>query len=203
MLVAASRIIGTPILSMEVSGQIGNISSAIVEPKSLKIIAFYLSGPLVNKSPANILDVSSIREYSSYGMVIDSLDELVEQDDVIKISETIKLNFNLIGLKVETKKGSKLGKVSDFIVTDDNFTVQQIIVKRPALKSLIDPELTISRREIVEITDYKIIVKDEEKTLKEKAEAEDFIPNFVNPFRKTEQAPSSVDNQNPADIDIE
>ena len=105
--------------------------------------------------------------------------------------------------QIQTKKGSKLGKVSDFIVTDDNFTVQQIVVKRPALKSLIDPELTISRREIVEITDYKIIVKDEEKTIKEKAETEDFIPNFVNPFRKTEQAPSSVDNQNPADIDIE
>ena len=49
-----------------------------------------------------------------------------------------------------------------------------------------DPELTIPRTEIVEITDYKIIVKDEEKTIKDRAENEDFIPNFVNPFRNQE-----------------
>ncbi len=200
MLIAASRLIGTPILSMQATGQIASISSAIVDPVSLKIIGFFLAGPLVNKSPANILDVSSIREYSRYGMVIDSIDELVEPDDVIKISKVLELNFELLDLKVETKKGSKLGKVSDYVVTNDNFTVQQIIVKRPLLKSFMDPELTIPRKEIVEVTDYKIIVKDEEKVIKEKAEKEDFIPNFVNPFRKNEQDLSPADNQSPADI---
>ena len=112
-----------------------------------------------------------------------------------------KLNFNLIGLKVETKKGSKLGKVSDYTVTDDNFSVQQIIVKRPLIKSFVDPELTIPRKEIVEITDYKIIVKDEEKVIRARAEKEDFIPNFVNPFRKNEQDLAPADTKNPADID--
>ncbi len=201
MLVAASRLIGTPILSMQASGQIASISSAIVDPTSLKIVGFFLAGPLVNKSAANILDASSIREYSRYGMVIDSIDELVEPEDVIKINKVLELNFELLDLKVETKKGSKLGKVSDYIVTDDNFTVQQIIVKRPLIKSFMDPELTIPRKEIVEVTDYKIIVKDEEKVIKEKTEKEEFIPNFVNPFRKNEQDLSPADNQNPADID--
>lgn len=201
MLVAASRLIGTPILSMQATGQIANVGSPIIDPTSLKIIAFRLTGPLVNKAAANILDVSSIREYSRYGMVIDSIDELVEPDDVIKISDILKLNFALNDLKVETKKGSKLGKVSDYVVTDDNFSVQQIIVKRPLIKGFIDPELTIPRKEIVEINDYKIIVKDEEKIIKEKAENEDFIPNFVNPFRKSEQDLSPAENQNPADID--
>ena len=201
MLVAASRLIGTPVLSMQATGQIASIGSPIIDPTSLKIIAFRLTGPLVNKAAANILDVSSIREYSRYGMVIDSIDELVEPDDVVKISEILKLNFVLNDLKVETKKGSKLGKVSDYIVTDDNFSVQQIIVKRPLIKGFIDPELTIPRKEIVEINDYKIIVKDEEKIIKEKVEKEEFIPNFVNPFRKSEQDLSPAENQNPADTD--
>lgn len=187
MLVSGNRLIGAPILSMQAAGQIASIESAIVDPDTLKIIGFKLSGPLVAKSAANILDVSSIREYSRYGCIIDSADELVERDDVVKIKKVLDLNFELLGLKVETKKGSKLGRVSDFTVTDDNFTVQQIIVKRPALKALIDPELTIPRKEIIEITDYKIIIKDEEKTIKEKAAKEDFIPNFVNPFRKNEE----------------
>jgi len=203
MLVSANRLIGTPILSMQATAQIATVESAIVDPNSFKIIAFKLGGGVVGKNTANILDVKSVREYSRYGMVIDSIDELVEPGDVIRVSEVLKLNFNLIGLKVETKKGTKLGKVSDYTVTDDNFSVQQIIVKRPLIKSFVDPELTIPRKEIVEITDYKIVVKDEEKVIRARAEKEDFIPNFVNPFRKSEQDLAPADTKNPADTDTE
>lgn len=187
MLIYSSRLIGTPILSMQSSGPIGAIANPIVDPDSLKIIAFFIAGPLI-RGDENILDAKSIREYSNYGCVVDSIDELVNKDDVVKIGKIIDLNFSLTDLKVETKKGTKLGKVSDFTVTDDNFTVKQLIVKRPLVKSLIDPELTIPRSEIIEITDYKVIVKDEEKTIQKKAATEEFVPNFVNPFRKNESA---------------
>ncbi len=187
MLITASRLIGTNVLSIQSSGPIGQVSLPIVDPDKLKVIAFRLSGPLVSRTE-DILDAQSVREYSNLGMVIDSSDELISSTDVIRISEILKLNFSLIGLKVETKKGSKLGKVIDFTVTDDNFSVQQLIVKRPLIKAFVDPELTIPCTEIVEITDYKIIVKDEEKTIRARAENEDFIPNFVNPFRTTKPA---------------
>lgn len=196
MLVYASRLTGTPVLSMQSSDSIGQIYSPIVDPDTLKILAFYLVGPLVNRTE-NILDVKSIREHSGLGMVIDSIDELVAKDDVIKIKKVVDLNFSLIGLKVETKKGTKLGRVTDFSVTAEDYTVQQIVVKRPLMKSFLDPELIISRREIVEITDYKIIVKDEEKTIKARAEKEDFIPNFVNPFRTVENAPAHAETKTP------
>ena len=183
MLVSANRLIGTPILSMQSANSIGTISAPIVDPDSFKIVAFYLDGPLIDRS-ANILDVKSIREYSRYGCVVDSIEELIGKDDVVKISKIIDLNFDLINLKVETKKGSKLGHVSDFTITSEDFMIQQIIVRRPLLKSFSDSELTIPRKEIVEVNDYKVIVKDEEKVIKKKAAHEDFIPNFVNPFRE-------------------
>lgn len=191
MLIQISRLIGAPILSLQDSGAIATIASAIVDPDTLKIIAFRVYGA-TNDEGGNILDVASIREYSNLGIVIDSRDEFISDSDVVKIENVINLNFNLIGLKVETKKGSKLGKVISYTVTDDNFSVQQLIVKRPAIKSFLDPELTIPRAEIVEITDYKVIVKDEEKVIKERAMKEDFVPNFVNPFRKSEPAHSST-----------
>lgn len=200
MLVAANKLIGTPILSMQAGGAIGRIIDFIVDPDTLKIIAFRLEGPVINRN-SNILDVSSVREYSNFGMVIDDTDELVAPDDVVKISKILELNFSLIGLKVETKKGSKLGKIINFTVTSEDFTVQQLIVKRPAIKSFIDPELTIHRKEIVEITDYKVIVKDEEKILKEKAAKEDFVPNFVNPFREQQPDFAPADTETPAGKD--
>ena len=196
MLVMNSRLIGAPVLSVQAGGPIGKITSTIIDPNDLKIIAFRLEGPLVNRQQ-NLLDARSIREYSNYGFVIDDIDELIGPDDVIKISDILKLNFDLLNLKVETKKGNKLGKVQDFTVTSEDFIVQQIIVKRPAVKALIDPELTISRKEIVEITDYKVIIKDEEKVLKQKAEKEDFVPNFVNPFRESQPGFAPADTKNP------
>ena len=182
MLVYNSQLIGTPILSVQASGPIAQITSPIVNPDNLKILAFKLDGPIINTTNY-ILDVKSVREYSHLGMVIDDNDELVGPEDVVKIKEVLDLNFNLIGLKVETKKGTKLGHITDFTLTSEDFTIQQIVVKRPIVKAIIDPELIIHRREIVEITDYKVIVKDEEKVIKARAAKEDFVPNFVNPFR--------------------
>lgn len=200
MLIYNSRLLNMPILSVQDSGKIGTISNTIIDPDNLKIIAFRVHGA-IGSDGGNILDARAIREYSQFGLVIDSTDELVKDDDIIKIKSVLELNFSLLGLKVETKKGSKLGKVLDFTVTEDNFSVQQIIVKRPTVKSFFDSELVIPRSEIVEITDYKIIVRDEEKVIKERALKEDFVPNFVNPFRKTEQAPAPDHIETPADID--
>ena len=194
MLITTSKLIGTPILSMQAGGAIGRVSECIIDPDTLKIIAFRAEGGPIPRTGANLLATSSIREYSNFGMVIDSADEFIDSEDVVKISKILALNFNLIGLKVESKKGSKLGKVMDYTVTSNDFVVQQLIVHRPTLKSFIDPELTIHRKEIVEITDYKVIVKDEEKTIKKKAETEDFVPNFVNPFREKQPgfAPADI-----------
>ena len=192
MLVYASKILGTKVISVQAGGTIGVIDGIIVEPDNLKVIAFKVGGPLVAKSENYILDINSIREYSTFGIVIDHIEELVAPSDIVKIAKVLELNFDLINLKVETKKGSKLGKVIDYTISNEDFIVQQIIIKRPLIKSLVDPELTIPRKEIVEITDYKIIVKDEEKVIKKRAEKEDFIPNFVNPFREQDFAPADT-----------
>jgi sporulation protein YlmC with PRC-barrel domain len=198
MLVYNSRLIGTSVLSVQASGPIGRIISSIIDPDNLQIIAFRLEGPGVDRRQ-NILDTRSIREYSKYGMVIDTADELMADGEVVRISEVLGLNFNLIGLKVETKKGSNLGKVIDFTLTPDDFVTQQLIVKRPAIKSFIDPALTIPRQEIIEVTDYKIIVKNEEKVIKKLAAKEEFVPNFVNPFRNQDFAPMDSDKSMDSD----
>lgn len=197
MLVYSSKLMGTPVLSLQTGAPIGYVAKAIINPEDLQIIALELNGPIIGNSESNLLDTSSIREYSTYGIVVDSIDELISPEDVIKISEIMQLNFNLINLKVETQKGSKLGHIIDYTISSDNLLVQQLIVKRPLIKSLVDPELTIPRTEIVEISDYKIIIKDEVKTIKEKSTKEEFVPNFVNPFRNQEQGFAPADTKTP------
>ena len=58
------------------------------------------------------------------------------------------------------------------------------------MSSLIDPELTINRSQIIEIDDYKVTIKHDKAEVKVKkkqaapATPEEFVPNFTNPFRK-------------------
>lgn len=198
MLIKNDKLIGSPVISIQASAPVATLSEPIIDPDSLKIIAFRVSGPAASPS-ANLLAVSSIREYSNYGAIIDSEEEFVADDDIVKIRNILDLNFHLLNLRVETKKGTNLGKISGFTVAPEDFLLQQLIVKRPMVKSFIDPELTIPRQEVVEVTDTKIIVRDEEKVIRERAAKEDFIPNFVNPFREPGFAP--VQTETPDDKD--
>ena len=196
MLVNASRLLKYPVLSLHMGGPIAWVDAEIVDPEKLKIVAFYVGGPAIQNDPevGEILESRDVREFSNLGMIVDSEEVFVNQGDVAKLDKILSLNFSLIGLKVETKKGSKLGKIIDFVVDTETFMVLQLIVKRPLAKALLDPELTIPRKEIVEVNDYKIIVKDEEDKIRKKAVKEEFIPNFVNPFREPDFSASRIDD---------
>lgn len=188
MLINGSKLINTPVLSLHVGGRIAVVTGIVVNPNDLKILAFRVDGPLVGKEVGEILPVESIREFSRLGMIVDSADEFVASDDVVKIRDILKLNFDLIGLKVETKRKSKLGKVTDFTVNPSDWHVQQIIVQRPLVKSFLDPELIISRSRIVDINDYTITVEEETEKPAAKAPKSDFKPSFINPFREPDFA---------------
>lgn len=190
MLINTSRLINCPILSLHVGGRVATVTEVIIDPDSLKVIACRVDGPLVGKEVGDILPMTSVREFSRLGMIVDSTDEFVEADEIIRIRDVLALNFNLVGLKVETKKGNKLGKVTDSTVNPESWQIQQLIVQRPLIKSFIDPELVVSRSQIVEVDDYKVVVKDNEAKIKEKAQA-DFTPSFINPFREPDFAPDA------------
>ena len=197
MLVNASRLLNYPVLSLHVGGPIAWVDEEIVDPEKLKIVAFYVSGPVIQNDPevGEILEARDVREFSNLGMIVDSAETFVNPGDVAKLDKILALNFSLIGLKVETKKGSKLGKIIDFVVDSETFMVQQLVVKRPMVKAFIDPELIVPRKEIVEVNDYKIIVKDEEDKIRKKAMKDDFIPNFVNPFREPDFSASIIEER--------
>ncbi|MBQ3309507.1 hypothetical protein IJG78_02420 [Candidatus Saccharibacteria bacterium] len=205
MLINATKLVNCSVLSLHVGGKIAETTGLIIDPNDLKVAGFDLVGPDVGGENGTVLQPKDIREFSEIGMVVDSIDEFVKPEDVVKLDEVIKLNFTLEGIKVETKKGTKLGKVTGYTVNTENFLVQQLVVGRPFMKAFLDPELLIGRSEVVEVNDDKIIVKDEEDKIRKNAMTEDFVPNFVNPFRDVRLAPepelSQADSQTLDELD--
>ena len=134
--------------------------------------------------------VEDIREYGEDGFIVDSADVFVEAQDVIRLDKILKLDFNLRGLKVITKNKKKIGKIVDYTVDSNSFSVYQLIVQRPIMQSFVDPQLTINRSQITEIDDYSVTIDHDKEEIKltDSRKEEEFVPNFVNPFRKPNYA---------------
>ena len=195
MLLVGSKMIDFPVLSLHVGGEIARTKRAIIDPEDLKIIAYTVDGPVVHNDPevGNILDLTDVREMSDQGLIVNSADVFTNQEDVVKLDEIMSLEFDLVGLKVVDQKGKKLGKIIDYTIDSGSFTVYQLIVQRPVMSSFLDPQLTINRSQIVEIDDFNVVIKHSTSQVKvkkqDKAREDDFVPNFVNPFRKPDYAP--------------
>lgn len=181
MLIEGSKLLKYPILSLHTASRIAEVKGLVIDPNFLKVVAFEISATSSRQSL--FLEASSVREFSKMGMIVDSDEEFVEKDDVIKLKETIDLGFSLDNMKVISKKKAMLGRIENFIINTEDFQIMQLIVKRPIYKALIDPELVIGRSDIHEINDSEIIVKSEEGTIMKKSGTLDFVPNFVNPFK--------------------
>jgi len=194
--------IGMPVLSLHVGGMIATTNEAVIDPEDLRIIAYTLEGPIIKNDPevGDILDINDVREVGNTGLIVDSADRFVTREDVIRFDKVMDLNFNLVGLKVVTQNGKKIGKIIDYTLDSSTFMIYQLIVQRPFMSSLIDPELTINRSQIVEIDDYKVTIKHDKAQVKvpkakKKAAEEEFVPNFTNPFRKPAYTDEeSIDN---------
>lgn len=182
MLVSAERFDNAPVMSLQTGSELARTSRAIIDPRNLTIPAYELEGRLLDQPPS-LLRINDIREIGPLGIIIDSVDELVSPSDVLKIKEVYEINFKLVGLKVVDDSKRNIGKVIGYTIEAGNFTIQQLRVKRPLLKSFGDTEFLIHRSQIIKVTDDKVVVRAPSIRHKEPA-VEEISQTFENPFRK-------------------
>lgn len=193
MLIVASRLLNLPVMGLQTGSELARTIRPIIDPVPLAVIAYQVITPLLPASQPVFLRIPDARELSDVGFIIDAIDELVQRGDVIHLDEVYDLHFDLIAMKVVDETGRKLGKIFDYTLDVGDFSVQQISVKRPLTRRLIDPELLIHRSQIIEINGEAVVVHS-------KAEAPEHTRvtapgSYVNPFRKTKSAAESIDTQ--------
>ncbi len=187
MLFWREKILNIPLMSLQTGGQLGVATEPIIDPHTLKIVAFYCEGKLIEDHPA-VLHTDDIREFGQLGFIINDSDDIMPINDLIRLQEILDLHFELIGKRVIDSTKDKLGKVQDYIIESETFEIMKLSVHRPILKALNDAELIIDRRQIIEINDEAIVV--EAPTIKEEIVAKPLQKvEFKNPFRHTPQTP--------------
>ena len=196
MLLPINRLKEASILSLQTGGVLANIADPIIDPRNLTIAAFYVKGSRLS-DPSSVLHPEDIREISDIGIIVDDESSLMSLDGLVRLKEIIDFGFEINGIRVESEKGKLLGKVSDFALDADDFSVQQIYTKPTWLKSIVSTNLIIHRSQIKSINNSRIVVKDPTVT-EESAASQPAKPAFVNPFRSSSPSgqPETIDSQN-------
>lgn len=188
MLLTGSQLLDTPVMSLQTGKELARITIAIINPHDLSVVAYRVEGNHLDHDPS-YLRVADIREMGSLGMIVDSSDEFVIPDDIVTLKDIYELEYTLEGKQVYDTKKKKLGRVTDYVVDIDSFVIQQIIVKRPLLKSFTDDELLVHRGQIVEVNDTSVVVKTGEVKAKMQISSS---RHYVNPFRQTAAQPEAA-----------
>ncbi len=191
MLLSSTRLIDTPVMSLQTGGQLARTKSPVIDPRNLTILAYELAGPLLNEHPS-FLRIIDVRELSNLGLIVDSSDEFIGLDDVIKIKEVYEFHFEIIGKNVIDEQKHRLGKVTGYSLEPETFTIVQLNVKRPLLKSFTDTELIIHRSQIVEVDDITITIKNDER---QHVPVQNGAKTYTNPFRGSVQPEATTTHQ--------
>jgi uncharacterized protein YrrD len=182
MLFLKERLENVPIMSLQTGAQIAHTGEFVVDPRQLKVVAFYCEGPRLDVTPA-ILNVSDIREIGSLGIIVDSADVIMSPDDLVRLREVLDYNFKLEGKKVKTESGTKLGTVANFTLDSTTLYVVKLHVRPGVWRSLMSSEVIIDRQQIVQVTDDEVLVKD--ANIRDEAKkAPAARPVIENPFRR-------------------
>lgn len=185
MILLGSTLNNIPVMGIQTGSELARTESPVIDPALLTIVAYKLHGHLLDHD-STLLTVADIREISDIGVIVDSSDEFVEPEDIVKIREVYDQRFHLVGTAVTNERREKLGKVIDFTVDTGGFVIQQLTVKRPLFRSLNDTELLIHRSQIIEINNDGIVVHSEAKA--PEPELHEVVGSYVNPFRKAKPA---------------
>lgn len=184
MLVLGERLQHVPVMSLQVGGKIAETATPVIDPRTLSILAYEVDGPLLNKRPS-FIRIADIRELGELGLIVDSSDELIGEDDVLKIKEVRDFHFELIGIHVVDTNGKKLGRVIDYTVDTDSFVIQQLSVRAGLFGSLSSTGHMIHRSQITEISETTITVRGTDKKLPSLETTGTIHRTYSNPFRQS------------------
>lgn len=169
---------GMPIMSLQSGGKLGELATPIIDPRKLQIVAYYAEGPRIHE--VSVLHTSDIREVGPLGIIVNDADEIMVADDgLVRLKEVLDFNFTLIGKQVVDDQKKKLGKVIDYTIETDGFTIQKLHVSQSIMKNVMTSSLIIGRAQVVQVTDKEIVVRS--AAVPETTG----LGQLVNPFRRS------------------
>jgi len=167
-----SHLLGRQIFNIQGGYDMASVIDILVRKDDLKVLLFSLKKHDDLKQTYYLMP-DDIRQIVTQRILVDREDKISEADDLIRYSNDIKHPFTLLGALVVTVSGKKLGKVIDHSCDDQFFEVKKIYVNVGLWDKLLQDQLIIDRKDVVDVTDKNIVVRDNY------AKSKQAIPNVL------------------------
>lgn len=163
MYALASKLVPLPVLSLQTGTNVATTKAVILDPALLEVVAF--SCITDSRKAGDIaLMLRDVRELALDCVIVDSDEDLIELDEIVRLRALKADNFQLVGKKVVSDMGRRLGSVEDYTVNTDTNRIQKLYVTQSIIRSFFGSSLIIDRTQIIDVTPRQIVVK--EATLK-------------------------------------
>lgn len=148
-----------PVGSLEEAEMVGKVFRLAVDPEEQKLIGFSVkTGGYFAKTP--VVSMADVIDVDKNGIVINSKDSLIDQNEIVRMDDILKKKFSIIGLKVIDKKKKKIGRVEDVLIDASTGEILRIYV------SSLTKRRVFERSQIEKITFLEVVVKKDLEEIK-------------------------------------
>lgn len=158
MHVLASHIQGLPVISLQNGETIALIRRPIIEIAKFEVVALECNAARQYQRLAIL--PQDIRQLSDSHVLVESEEELVEPQEVIRLRQSIEKPFEPIGKLVVSELERRLGRITNYEINLENNRIQRLWVRPAKIKFWFGPEIAIDRTQIVDVTPKRVIVRD-------------------------------------------
>jgi sporulation protein YlmC with PRC-barrel domain len=152
MLRLYSQLIGRPIRVKELKTTLARAMDLAMDPDRGTLAALHTTR-------REVIAPVDIRAYEDDIWWIKDTDAFIEEESLIRLQSIPKKRRHLWGKRVESRDGDYLGRVADFVVEMGTLSLVQLYVKKKFAFFWVLEKRIIQFKEIVEIKDDVIIVK--------------------------------------------
>lgn len=153
-----TAIIGKKVFSVHDGAAVAEVVGWLINKDNFKVELIVVAVPEM-KAHKYILP-AAIRVSTDRQIIINSQDDIAEADELVRQREMIASKYRLVGSKVETQSGKKLGRVMDFNFDYNTFYISKIHVVSHFPQRITRESFAINRSAVVEVQGDTVIVKD-------------------------------------------
>lgn len=155
MFIEAKKLIGLPIAALDTQSKIAEIQKILVDPNNGNVLGFLVSSGGIF-APKKVVSAIDIRDWDKNGLVIDSIDNMIEPNDIVRIKDVLDQKIDLLGMKAKTESGKNLGSIENFLIeTETNCVIKYY------LKDLVSKARIYPAEKVVRIEKQAIIFSDD------------------------------------------
>lgn len=151
-------IIGSEILIKAERLRAGKVLSIVIDPDNGQLLGVTTSAIPGRQTAIPAIEIKGM---GNGFLLVNNAESIGELEEIIRIKNAVERKIKIIGQKVFTESGQRLGKCSNATLNLKYQKLDKIFVTPRSVASIFATELIIPAKNIVEIKKDRIVVTDE------------------------------------------